>query len=156
MIRTMEPQDLEQVVAIEEASYIKPWPEHLFIEELALESRRYFIAENGEEIVGYGGLMLAPDEAHVITLAVHPDHRGTGFGADLLNTLFTEARKNGAQHLTLEVRATNHSARSLYERFGFREAGVRKGYYGDDDAIIMFAHDIDGEFRGSQTGGQRG
>ncbi|MBT8201036.1 MAG: ribosomal protein S18-alanine N-acetyltransferase [Acidimicrobiia bacterium] len=152
----MERDDIDQVVAIEEASYVKPWPERLFIEELDLESRRYFIVDNGEGIVGYGGLMLAPDEAHVITLAVHPDHRGIGFGADLLRRLFTEARENGAQHLTLEVRASNHSARSLYERFGFQEAGVRKGYYGNDDAIIMFAHDIDSEFHASHAGGHNG
>ncbi len=156
MIRPMEARDLDRVVAIEEVSYVKPWPERLFAEELDLDSRRYFVMEEGPGIVGYAGLMLGADEAHVITLAVHPERRGHGYGAELLWTLFEQARTAGAQHLTLEVRASNHPARSLYQRFGFEEAGVRKGYYGDDDAVIMFAHDIDSEHYASRPGARNG
>ncbi len=142
MIRSMTVADIGAVLEIEAKAYQSPWTAAMFGEELATESRRYLVIEDDGMIRGYGGLMLVGEEAHVITLAVDPAHHGRGHGSHLLRELFAVAATGGARHLTLEVRASNHPARGLYQRFGFQEVGVRKGYYGNEDAVIMFAHDI--------------
>ena len=156
MIREMTAADLEAVLSIEEAVYQAPWSTAMFEDELDRDNRHYLVIEagmagervagdmeSGDKVAGYGGLMLVGEEAHVVTLAIAPDLHGGGLGSALLAAMFVAARHRGARHLTLEVRASNHPARSLYQRFGFDEVGVRKGYYGDEDAVIMFAHDID-------------
>ena len=115
----------------------------MFRDELAAENRVYLAAdENG--VVGFGGVMLVGEEAHVTNLLVTPERRRRGIGRDLMVTLITAAVSAGARHITLEVRAGNEAARSLYARLGLVPVGVRKGYYGDDDALILWAHDIDG------------
>jgi ribosomal-protein-alanine N-acetyltransferase len=97
------------------------------------------------EILGYGGLMLIEEDAHITTLAVVPGFRRLRLGTRLLLTLVERAVGGGARHLTLEVRATNTDAQRLYERFGFAPVGKRKGYYAGEDAIVMWALDIDAE-----------
>jgi ribosomal-protein-alanine N-acetyltransferase len=87
--------------------------------------------------------MVVGDEAHVTNLLVAPDSRGLGIGLALVLGLIDAAIVVGARHLTLEVRSQNREARSLYARLGLAPVGVRKGYYGDDDALILWAHDID-------------
>lgn len=149
MIRAMNSQDLERVLDIESQVYTSPWSKPMFEDELSADSRRYFVDESDDGlVVGYGGLMLVGPESHVITLAVDPAFQGQGVGSRLLARLLTESVEGGARHLTLEVRASNHPARSLYQRFGFEEVGLRKGYYGDEDAVIMFARDIDAQAAG--------
>jgi ribosomal-protein-alanine N-acetyltransferase len=93
-------------------------------------------------IIGYAGLWLILDEAHVTSVAVHPDYRGRRLGELLFNVLIQEAVYLGADRMTLEVRVSNHAARQLYKRLGFVSAGIRKGYYNDnqEDAIIMWKH----------------
>ncbi len=90
-------------------------------------------------IVGYGGMWLMVDEAHVSTLAAHPDWRGQGVGELLLLAMIDRAAEIGAAVVTLEVRVTNKPAQSLYRKYGFEVAGRRKGYYSDngEDALIM-------------------
>jgi ribosomal-protein-alanine N-acetyltransferase len=92
-------------------------------------------------IVGYLCLWLIADEVHVTNFAVDPTHRQRGFGRHLLGTLLELYRRNGARRAALEVRPSNHSARRLYEAFGFRQVGLRKGYYFDtgEDALLMEA-----------------
>jgi ribosomal-protein-alanine N-acetyltransferase len=92
-------------------------------------------------IVGYLCLWLVADEVHVTNFAVDPTHRQHGFGRYLLGTLLDLYRRNGARRAALEVRPSNHSARRLYEAFGFRQVGLRKGYYFDtgEDALLMEA-----------------
>ena len=120
----------------------------LFRGELALPeaSRYYRVARRGGRLVGFGGLMFVLDEAHVTTLAVQPDHQGTRIGTRLLLVLVREAVARGTTALTLEVRMGNEPARALYQRFGFVPAGIRKNYYAEvgEDALIMWAHDVDG------------
>jgi ribosomal-protein-alanine N-acetyltransferase len=91
-------------------------------------------------IVGFAGLWLMLDEAHVTTIAVHPDYRGRGIGELMMVALIDIAYDIGARHVTLEVRASNQVAQNLYRKYGFREAGVRRRYYSDnnEDALIMW------------------
>ena len=93
--------------------------------------------------IGFAGLMLVAEDAHVTTLAVRPELRKAGLGTRLMLQLVEAARSHGARNLTLEVRAGNRGAQRLYARFGMVAVGVRKHYYRDDDAVIMWANDID-------------
>jgi ribosomal-protein-alanine N-acetyltransferase len=99
---------------------------------------------NGRErspIVGFAGMWLAFDEAHVTTIGVDPPHRGLGLGELLLLCMFDEAVARGANWLTLEVRVTNAAAQALYRKYGFTAHGTRKRYYSDnnEDALIMWS-----------------
>jgi ribosomal-protein-alanine N-acetyltransferase len=142
-IRTMVRSDIPDVAAIEQAVYSTPWSPRVFFDELAMENRRYVVAENGTGIAGYGGLLVVDDDAHITTIAVAPDMRGQRLGVRLMLALVGAALDHGARHLTLEVRVSNTSAQGLYERFGFRPVGRRKNYYQDEDALVMWATDIE-------------
>jgi ribosomal-protein-alanine N-acetyltransferase len=144
MIRPLTSDDVASVVALEAANQPVPWSEGVFRDELAAENRVYLAADE-EGLVGYGGVMLVGDEAHVTNLLVARAWRRQGIGLELMLGLIDSAVSQGARHLTLEVRAENESARKLYARLGLAPVGVRKDYYGDDDALILWAHDIDGE-----------
>lgn len=141
-IRPLEVSDVPAAAALEEAAQPKPWSERLFLDELSAEGRTYLAAEM-ESLVGFGGVMVVGEEAHLTNLLVEPESRGQGVGRRLMEALFEAARTAGARHLTLEVRSGNQAARALYASLGLAPVGVRPGYYGDDDALIMWAHDID-------------
>ena len=100
-----------------------------------------------ERIVGYAGLWLMVDEAHVTTIAVHPKYRGYGIGELLLLQMIETANEIGARWLTLEVRKSNQVAQALYHKYTFKEMGVRRRYYSDDgeDALIMWTEPIDSD-----------
>jgi ribosomal-protein-alanine N-acetyltransferase len=132
--------DLPEVQAIERASFTTPWPPHAYKTEL--ETNRlasYIVARAEAQVVGYGGVWLMVDEAHITTFAVHPAWRRRGIGDRLLLELLDVALERGASEATLEVRLSNLPARRLYEMFGFRPVGLRPRYYTDDneDALIM-------------------
>lgn len=95
-------------------------------------------------IVGFAGLWLMVDEAHVTTIAMHPDFRRRGLGEYMLASLIDIAYEIGAKWVTLEVRVTNYNAQNLYRKYGFREAGLRHRYYSDnqEDALIMWTDEI--------------
>jgi ribosomal-protein-alanine N-acetyltransferase len=136
---------LRGVLRIEEQTHPRPWSMALFVSELAqAEHRTYVVAKLEGRVVGYGGVMYVLPDAHVTTIAVDPDHQRKAIGTQVLLALARAAVAKGATALTLEVRASNEPAQALYRRFGFAPAGVRKGYYpGGEDAIVMWAHDID-------------
>ncbi len=92
-------------------------------------------------IIGFAGMWLAFDEAHITTIGVDPAQRGRGLGELLLLCMFDEAVKRGANWLTLEVRVTNAAAQALYRKYGFTTHGTRKRYYSDnnEDALIMWS-----------------
>ncbi|NET88217.1 MAG: ribosomal protein S18-alanine N-acetyltransferase [Kamptonema sp. SIO1D9] len=96
--------------------------------------------DQGEQIVGIGCYWQILEEAHLTILAVHPDYQGQGFGKMLLRALLADAVKRGLERATLEVKASNTVALSLYKKFGFREAGRRRGYYQstNGDALILW------------------
>jgi ribosomal-protein-alanine N-acetyltransferase len=112
---------------------------------LAPRAAVYGDAESDGPIVGYGGLWMQFDEAHISTLAVDPDCRRRHIGERLLLALIDCALSNGAMLLTLEVRVSNSAAQALYQKYGFEAVGYRKSYYTDtqEDAVIMSTPDLD-------------
>ena len=144
-IAAMRVEDIPDVHEVERASFPVPWPAYAFRQELETNRlARYLVARAGDEVVAYGGLWMMVDEAHVTTFAVLPAWRRRGIGARLLLALLDLAVELGASVATLEVRLTNREARRLYERFGFRPAGVRPRYYADnaEDALIMTSEEF--------------
>ncbi|HAA90505.1 MAG TPA: ribosomal-protein-alanine N-acetyltransferase [Peptococcaceae bacterium] len=141
-IRPMKIWDLPQILNIENCSFPAPWSYRAFVSELNNSHGVYFVALIGEIIVGYAGMWLLPGEAHVTTVAVHPDYRGRKIGRKLMNTLIDFARIRGAQTMLLEVRPSNLPARKLYHSLGFRQIGLRVNYYVEtgEDAIVMLKY----------------
>lgn len=142
----MRRRDLRRVMEIEQAVFPEPWTRPVFASELALRrGRAYRIAREGEETVGYVGLMLADDEAHVTTVAVAAEHQGRGIGTCIMLGALRIALEHGARRISLEVAVGNTRAQGLYRRFGFVPVGVRKRYYQltGEDAYVMWAYDID-------------
>lgn len=139
--------DLAAIQRIERASFTTPWPDTAYQSEL--ETNRlasYLVARVDGEVIGYGGIWLMVDEAHVTTVAVDPAWRRQHVGARLLLALLDLAVARGAREATLEVRLSNLAARRLYECFGFRPVGLRPHYYTDDgeDALIMTTEPLTG------------
>jgi ribosomal-protein-alanine N-acetyltransferase len=142
----MRRRHLRTVLATERTVYPKPWTMALFLGELARpESRSYVIARSGAVVVGHAGVLYIAGEGHVTTIAVDPDWQRRQVATRLMLFQLRHAAARGAHALTLEVRVSNMAAQELYRRFGFAPAGVRKAYYpdNDEDALIMWAHDID-------------
>ena len=98
-----------------------------------------------KSIVGYAGIWVMTDEAHITTIASHPDVRGQGVGELLLVALIHRAIEIGARWMTLEVRASNSVAQNLYRKYTFKEMGVRRRYYSDngEDALVMWTDALD-------------
>jgi ribosomal-protein-alanine N-acetyltransferase len=143
LIRPLVEEDLESILRTEEATYPTPWTKGIFRDELAAPGRVYLVAEANGEVVGYAGLMLVLPEAHVTSVTVDPQRRGSRIGNRLMLRICREALAAGANSLTLEVRVSNRNAQALYHRFGMAPVGVRKRYYKDEDALVMWVHDID-------------
>jgi len=145
-VQPMRRRHVRSVLRIEQQVYPRPWSSSLFLSELALRSTRaYYVARVGRDLVGYAGLMMTLDEAHVTTIAVDPRRHRSKIGTRLLLVLVREAIARGATAITLEVRMTNDAAQDLYRRFGFKPVGVRKNYYQEvnEDALVMWAHEVD-------------
>lgn len=141
VLSAMTLDDIAAVQEVERASFPVPWPASAFRHELTQNrNARYVVARDGDRVVGYAGIWLMVDEAHITTFAVHPDLRRRRIGERLLQRLFDLAAELAAEWLTLEVRASNIAAQALYEKYGFRRAGVRRRYYSDngEDAVIMW------------------
>ena len=141
VIEDMGIDDIDAVQVVERASFPVPWPANAFRHELTQnKNAHYIVAKEGDHIVGYAGLWLSLDEAHITTFAVLPDYRRRKIGERMLVAVFDRAVRLGAEWLTLEVRASNLPAQRLYEKYGFRPAGIRRRYYSDnnEDAIIMW------------------
>jgi len=152
LVQDMTLADIDAVQEVERASFTSPWPANAFKHELTQNRHaRYVVARRGGRVIGYAGLWNAVGEAHITTFAVHPDARRERVGERLLLRLFEIAAElaksmaEGRMALTLEVRASNLPAQKLYEKYGFRRAGVRRRYYSDnsEDAIIMWTDPVD-------------
>ena len=144
----MRRRHLRSVLRIESQVYARPWSLSLFLSELALRTSRYYlVARIDASVVGYGGLMFTGDDAHVTTIAVDPALHRLKIGTRLLAALAREARRRGSRNLTLEVRVSNEGAKAMYERFGFKPAGIRRNYYVEtnEDALVMWAEDVDSD-----------
>jgi ribosomal-protein-alanine N-acetyltransferase len=158
-VEAMVEADLDEVLAIEKASFPSPWPRDIFQGELRdPQLARLFVARvaagNSQgHIAGYTCAWLVIDELHITNFAVHPDFRRQHVGQQLLASVLTQARDFGARQAILEVRASNRAAQRLYGRLGFTPVAVRKHYYTEDreDAIVMFLDDIGVHFPSSSS-----
>ncbi|MEM9804560.1 MAG: ribosomal protein S18-alanine N-acetyltransferase [Cyanobacteria bacterium P01_D01_bin.56] len=115
------------------------WTEAGYRREIDSPNSDLLVLLAAGDVVGLGCLWAILDEAHITTLAIHPDYHRQRLGQLLLIQLLQLARQRTLTHATLEVRASNHKALALYKKFGFRTAGRRKGYYNDgEDALILW------------------
>lgn len=140
-IRRMTKDDVEAVTEVEKASFAVPWSGETFKKEMEDNPYAYYyVVEKADEIIGYCGLWLIIDEAHVTNIAIHPDHRGNKYGERLFRHTCNEAIKHGAIQLSLEVRVSNTAAQHMYRKFGMVPGGIRKRYYTDngEDALVMW------------------
>jgi ribosomal-protein-alanine N-acetyltransferase len=136
----MRSDDLDEVVAIERASFGMPWSRGAFLYEIEQNRvARCWVLREGDRVVAYLCLWEIGDELHVTNIAVHPGLRRRGLARELLGAILQDGKSRRLRTVTLEVRPTNEEARALYESFGFRVVGRRRGYYYDtgEDALIM-------------------
>ena len=171
-IEPMRMEDVPTVGAIERMVFARPWPVDAYDYELRENPNAHYLVarlkrregtapqitrslkaawrraisspELDKTLLGYGGLWLMVDEAHICTLAVHPAWRQRGIGESLLASLIEKAMALSSRCVTLEVRVSNHVAQHLYEKYGFSQTGLRRGYYSDnnEDAFIMTTDSI--------------
>jgi [ribosomal protein S18]-alanine N-acetyltransferase len=142
VLRPMTEADLAAVLVLEQQLFgEEAWSRQMLQGELAEQprSRHYLVSEQDGAVVGYAGLLVAAQQADVLTLAVACEHWGQGTGSALLEALLAEARRRGCTEVFLEVRTDNLRAQRLYRRYGFAEIGVRRGYYQPSgaDALVM-------------------
>lgn len=169
VIRRMSAEDLDQVIVLDCMSFSLPWPPSAYLHELNNPGGRVWVAEQeleapllyrspfpipvadfvrpaGERaVVGLVVVWLIVDEAHIATLAVHPELRRLGIGHKLMCTALTDAVMDGMVSALLEVRAENVAAQEMYRKFGFEIVGHRPRYYQDnqEDALLMTLEKID-------------
>ena len=139
-ISPMRPDDLDEGVTIERASFGMPWSRGAFLYEIEQNRvARCWVLREDDRIAAYLCLWEIADELHVTNIAVHPGLRRRGLARRLLGAILEDGRTRRLRAVTLEVRPTNDEARTLYESFGFRVVGRRRGYYYDtgEDALIM-------------------
>jgi ribosomal-protein-alanine N-acetyltransferase len=144
-VEPMRYEDIATVQAIEREIFVSPWPRNAYASELSQNRQaNYLVLRHGGVIVGYAGLWRVSHEAHVTTIGVRAGDQGKGYGTALFAALVQRAYAMNARWITLEVRSTNLHAIRLYERFGFRAIGRRRGYYTDngEDAVIMWSDSI--------------
>jgi ribosomal-protein-alanine acetyltransferase len=149
--------DLDEVLEIERASFQTPWSRGAFRYELTQNRvARSLVVRLGRELTGYLCLWEIGREIHITNLAVRPTSRRRGVARALLGHVLDGARRDGMELVFLEVRPTNLEAVALYERFGFRVIGRRKGYYFDtgEDALVMEAR-LDTEAAEPKGGNQK-
>ncbi len=130
---------LPAIAALERQCFSDPWNEEMLRPELPDDSHEFLLAVEGEELLGYVGLMTVLDEGYLSNIAVSPEHRRQGIAEALLKALLMRARARKLAFVTLEVRAGNTPAQTLYRKLGFTEVGVRRDYYEHprEDAVLM-------------------
>lgn len=143
IIRPMTLEDIDGVLEIEHASFPTPWSREAFFNEVEKNHfATYLVVEHQDRLIGYCGLWVIIDEAHITNIAVLPEYRGNKIGELLLRQVMHLSRALGAKSITLEVRISNNRAKRLYEKLGFQEGGIRKNYYTDnnEDAMVMWVN----------------
>ena len=139
IITNMNRQHVTQVAELEKICFSDPWSENSIASELDNKLAFWLVAVEGETVAGYIGSQTVMDETDMMNVAVHPDFRRQGIAEALVNGLVDRLKDMGSHCLTLEVRASNAPAISLYEKLGFSEIGRRKNYYRNprEDALIL-------------------
>lgn len=141
--RHMTVDDLDEVMEVEVNSFTIPWSREAFFNELTKNQfAQYLIVEVDQKVVGYCGVWIIVDEAHITNIALLPEYRGLKLGEALMAKVMELAREMDAIRMTLEVRVSNVRAQNLYRKFGFEEGAIRKQYYTDnmEDALVMWVN----------------
>lgn len=143
-IRLMKNQDLAQVAEIEKQIFSMPWSEKAFSDSLNSENTIYVVAEEDGKVKAYCGMYLSFEEGNITNVAVAPEYRRKNIAQRMLDYIMEEAKKKGITDIFLEVRETNTGAIALYEKNGFKEAGIRKDFYEKpvENALIMWKHHL--------------
>ena len=138
-ISKMTVSHLDGVCEIEQQCFVHPWSRESIEAELNNENSLFLVACENDRVIGYIGMNFVIDEGYIYNVAVDEKYRHNGVATALINELVVYAKKNNFCFLTLEVRQSNENARSLYSKFGFIKAGLRKDYYSlpKEDAVIM-------------------
>lgn len=139
-LQALDPSDLDQMVNLDHLCWGGYWGSQSYLTELERPNSDVWGYVSETQLVAFGILWRVLEEAHLISLLVHPDHRRRGLGKGLVNRLLTVAQQQGSEWATLEVRSRNVAAQALYESCGFSLLGKRKHYYQDpeDDALIYW------------------
>jgi len=148
----MSTADVRTVMRIESLSFSSSWPTSAFQSELNDNKlAHYFVgrdaAARDADVVAYGGIWVILDDAHITTIAVHPDWRGCRYGEQMLVHMLHESIARGASWITLEARESNEIAQNLYRKYGFSTIATRRAYYSDngENAVVMWAGNLRGE-----------
>lgn len=145
-IRPMQKNEIDDVLKIEEQAYGEHhWSKDSFYGELSNDLAHYYSAfDLDDNLIGYAGCWQILDEAHITTIAIKPEFKRKKIGEALLKRILEDCYKNEIKYITLEVRVSNVPAISLYEKYGFKSLGSRKGYYqnNNEDALIMWTENI--------------
>lgn len=139
ILTNMRQEHVAQVAELEKLCFRDPWSENSVASELKNALSLWLVAVDGERVAGYVGSQTVMDESDMMNVAVHPDYRKQGIATALILGLVEELRKRGSRSLTLEVRASNENAISVYSKLDFQEVGRRKNYYRNprEDALIL-------------------
>jgi [ribosomal protein S18]-alanine N-acetyltransferase len=145
------PDEIDAVLAVEEASFTNPWTREMYVAELENRNVSYCYLAKDEDgrVLGFCSYWRVLDELHINNLAVLPQQRRAGIGSALLKFVLNQGAVLGARRATLEVRRSNEFARLMYERFGFTVAGVRRAYYTKpvEDALVLWRENLVGADR---------
>ena len=135
----MDETHISQIAALEKRCFSDPWSEKSVASELGNDLALWLVAVDGDTVVGYIGSQTVLDESDMMNVAVHPDHRRKGFAEALIAALSAGLKERGNVCLTLEVRASNTPAITLYHKLGFTQVGRRPNYYRapKEDALIL-------------------
>lgn len=139
--REMRIADIAAVVAIEEEAFATPWTAEIFQHELTGNNyAHYIVAQQDDEVIGHVGMWLVLDECHITNVAVRQHMRGNGIGEALMREAIALCKEKDVRLMTLEVRMTNDTAQALYRKLGFKDGGIRKNYYSDnnEDGLVMW------------------
>ena len=143
-IRKMNIEDIPAVFEIEQSIFSIPWSEKSFKDSLESENTNFVVALCNDEIVGYIGMYVFGEEADISNVAVSLKHRRKHIAQNMLDYIFDWSQNKKIKNLTLEVRETNVPAIKLYEKNGFKEAGIRKDYYEKpkENVVIMWKQNL--------------
>jgi len=130
-------EHLDEILKIEQESFLSPWTRGMFEREMNMPVSRFFSAVHDGRVIGYGGYWLIHNEAHILNIAVTARERRKGVGRLVLTKLLNDMKERKVIKSFLEVRKRNIAARNMYVSLGFVENGIREQYYTDDDAILM-------------------
>lgn len=138
-IRPMVLEDCQSVYEIDRNCFTDSWSLSMFQDLFRYPTNFYFVAEEGQRICGFAGIMVSVDTADIMNIAVQKEKRGRGIGRQLLEQLTAQAIQCGCEQMLLEVRESNQTARRLYQTCGFVEIAIRKNYYTSptEHGIIM-------------------